>query len=32
VAIDGEEEGELGSVRVVSDPGALRVVAPAPTG
>ena len=32
VAIDGEEAGQLRSVRVVSDPGALRVVTPAPAG
>jgi undecaprenyl-diphosphatase len=31
VAIDGEPEGELRSVRVVSDPRALRVVSPAPS-
>jgi diacylglycerol kinase family enzyme len=32
VAIDGEQHGELRSVRIVSDPGALRVVAPPPEG
>ena len=32
VAVDGEQDAELRSVRVVSDPGALRVVAPAPEG
>jgi diacylglycerol kinase family enzyme len=32
VAIDGEQHGELRSVRIVSEPGALRVVAPAPEG
>jgi undecaprenyl-diphosphatase len=30
VAIDGEQEGTLRSVRIVSDPGALRVVAAPP--
>lgn len=30
MAIDGEQEGEVRSVRIVSEPGALRVVTPPP--
>jgi undecaprenyl-diphosphatase len=32
VAIDGEQDGEVRSLRIVSEPGALRVVTPAPEG
>jgi hypothetical protein len=32
VAIDGEQDGEVRSLRIVSEPGALRVVTPAPQG